>query len=270
MTKVTQCPKCGMPQTPGAPCQACAGPVMSPIRHIPATQHVTQRVVKKIARPVVKKTITRTNRGSVVGFALRGAIGFGVGAGIASLCVASLLFSDLFAGIGYLEELSLLVAGSAMSGACGGAVLGWKGNTAGSSVIAALGCAIGFALPGWLFPLTLRGLHDLELSGAPSDRALYGALLWAVVLGFAGAIGAAPLRSVFSVTSRHFLMYSVLAGAIAFGVGGAAGGAVAFAFSLPSDAFQYWPFFTALFMAYTIGGMLLGAAVGFKTESPPS
>ncbi|MFQ5989279.1 MAG: hypothetical protein ACE5K9_05125 [Candidatus Methylomirabilales bacterium] len=243
---------------------------MSPIRHIPATQQVTQRVVTKTAQPVVKKTITRRNRGGVVGFALRGAIGFGVGAGIASLCVASLVFSDLFAGIGYLGELSLLVAGSAMSGACGGAILGWKGNTPGSSVIAALGFAIGFALPGWLFPLTVRGLQDAEMLGSTSDPALSGALLWGVVLGFAGAVGAAPLRSVFSTTSRHFLLYSVLAGAIAFGGGGAAGGAVAFSYSVPSDSFQYWPFFTALFIAYTIGGMLLGAAVGFKATSPPS
>ena len=270
MTRVAQCPKCGMPQTPGAPCQACAGPVMSPVRHIPATQQVTQRVVKKTARPVVKTTIARRNSGSIVGGALRGAIGFGLGAGIASLSVASVVSFNLFGEIGHWGELWLLVAGSAMSGACGGAILGWKSGIPGSSAIAALGFAVGFALPGWLFPLTLRGLHDAGFFGSPSDRALYGALLWGTVLGLAGAIGAAPLRSAFGSMSRHFLLYSVLAGTIAFGLAGAAGGAVVFAYSLPSHSFHYWPFFTALFMAYIIGGTLLGAAVGFKAKRAAS
>lgn len=273
MTKVAQCPKCGMPQTPGVPCQACAGPVMASVRHITATQQitqqVTQRVVKKPARPVVKRSITRRDSGSVIGGALRGTIGFGLGAGIASLSVASIVFFDLFTEIGHWRELSLLVAGSAMSGACGGAVLGWKRGIPGSSVISAIGFAVGFALPGWLFPLTLRGLHDAGFFGSPSDRALYGALLWGTVLGLAGAIGAAPLRSAFGPLSRHFLLYSVLAGAIAFGVAGAAGGAVAFAYSLPSHSFHYWPFFTALFMAYIMGGTLLGAAIGFKVKRAP-
>ncbi|MFQ5539207.1 MAG: hypothetical protein ACE5FB_02315 [Candidatus Binatia bacterium] len=266
MTRAVQCPQCGMPQTPGVPCHACYGPEMGLPRHIPAAQ----RGVKRTAQPVVQKKAKRRNREGVSGFAFRGAIGFGVGAGIASLCVASILYHDLSTGIGTLGELPLLVAGSAMSGACGGAALGWKRNIPGSSVIAALGFAVGFALPGWLFPLTLRGLQDAASFGSASDRAVYGAFLWGVVLGLAGAVGAAPLRSAFRATSRHFLLYSVLAGAIAFGLGGAAGGAVAFAYSLSSGSFHYWPFFTALFMAYIIGGTLFGAAVGFKAKSSPS
>jgi hypothetical protein len=193
-----------------------------------------------------------------------------VGAGIASLCVASLLFFDPLGGIGYLEELSLLVAGSAVSGACGGAVLGWKGKGPGASVIAASGFALGFALPGWLFPLTLRGLQEAAFFASVSDRALYGAGLWGVVLGFAGAVGAAALRSAFGVTGRRFLIYSMLAGAIAFGIGGAVGGAVVLTFSVASHSFRYWPFFSALFIAYTIGGTLLGAAVGFKARTLPT
>lgn len=77
------------------------------------------------------------------------------------------------------------------------------------------------------------------------------------------------MRSAFGVTSRHFLMYSVVAAASAFGLGGAVGGAVVLAYSLSSGSFRYWPFFTGLFMAYTIGGALLGAVVGLKAKSPP-
>lgn len=284
MSIAAQCPRCGMPQTPGVPCQACTGPVMGVTRYITTVQPV----VKRTARPVLAKAMQRpaiqrsglalqgvgvggfTLRGTGVGgFALRGAIGFGLGAGIASLCVASILLFDLFTGVGHFGELSWLVAGSAMSGVCGGAALGWKRNIPGASWIAAVGFGVAFALPGWLFPLTLRGLHDARFFGSPSDRALYGALLWGVVLGLAGAIGAASLRSAFRITTRRFLLYSVLAGAIAFGVGGAVGGAVALAYSLPSHSFKYWPFFTALFMAYIIGGTLLGAAVAFKAKRPP-
>lgn len=276
MTTSARCPKCGMPQTQGVPCQACSSPVKGLTPHIPPA-HLLAR---KTTKPYAKIAMKRRNSGGAgrlalwgagaSGFALRGAIGFGLGAGIASLCVASIVFFDFFTGIGHLGELSLLAAGSAMSGACGGALLGWKRNIPGSSMIAAIGFGLGFILPGWLFPLTLRGLHDAGLFGTPSDRALYGALLWGAVLGLAGAIGAAPLRSAFRVTSSRFLVYSVLAGAIAFGAGGAVGGAVAFAYSLPSHSFHYWPFFSALLIAYTIGGTLLGAAVGFKAKSPSS
>lgn len=257
MAREVLCPRCGMPQTPGVPCEACAAPVTDLPRRIPTAQ------------PVGETTTKRRSSEGVLRFALRGAIGFGLGAGIASLWVASILFFDFSPGIGYLGELSWLVAGFAMSGACGGAVLGWKSNTPGSSVIAAFGFAVGFALPGWLFPLTLRVLEDAAPLGSAFDRALYGSFLWAGVLGVAGAIGAAPLRSAFRVTSRHFLKYSVVAAAIAFGLGGAVGGAVALAYSLSSGSFRYWPFFTALFIAYTIGGALLGTAVGLKAKSPP-
>ena len=61
-------------------------------------------------------------------------------------------------------------------------------------------------------------------------------------------------------------MYSVVAAASPFGLGGG----VVLAYSLSSGSFRHWPFFTALFMAYTIGGPLLGATVGLKGKSPPS
>lgn len=272
MTTAATCPRCGMPQTPGVPCHACAGPVASLTPRVRAAHPGEKKTPKPFVKIAMKRQSGRAGgrialRGAGVGgSALRGAIGFGLGAGIASLSVASIVLFDFFAGIGHLGQLSLLVAGSAMSGACGGAILGWKRNIPGSSVIAALGFGLGFTLPGWLFPLTLRGLHEVGFFGTPSERALYGALLWGGVLGLAGAIGAAPLRSALGVTGRHALAFTVLAGALAFGIGGAVGGTVVLAYSLPSDSFHYWPFFTALFIAYTIGGTLLGTAVGFKAK----
>ena len=170
-------------------------------------------------------------------FVVRGAFGFGLGGVV--MCIVELLASD--------SLVALLIAG-VMSGATGGAFLP-GGRGASPALASGIGFGVAFVIPG------LLGISGAAIVGLPyrvfPNGVAYGAVSWAALLGSAGAIGALSLRS----------RLRMIAGGIAFAIGGAIAGATAFSLIMVVDSKVFLGLFYGL--AYVIGGALLGAAVGW-------
>ena len=190
-----------------------------------------------------KKEITGTKK--ITNFALRGAIGFGTGCGIA-FGIPAVIGPDLF----IIVECTI---GFVISGVIGGAYLAKGRNVQRSALIASIGFAIGFIAAGMVIMFTCISLQGgVSISG--------GATGWGVGFGIAGVIGALFLRSGLKVITFRSLVYLAIAGGVGFGIGGAIGGAIAFAIF---TKLNYWAIFIGLLIAHILGGTLLGAALGY-------
>ncbi len=196
---------------------------------------------------VDEKEMTGTKR--ITNFALRGAIGFGVGCGIA-FGIPAVIGPHLF----IIVECTI---GFVISGVIGGAYLAKGRNVQRSALIASIGFAIGFIVAGMIVTFTCISLQA-------KVSILWGATGWGVGFGIAGAIGALFLRSGLRVVTFRSLVYLVIASGLGFGIGGAIGGAAAFAIF---TKLNYWAIFIGLLIAHILGGALLGTALGYIEKS---
>jgi hypothetical protein len=191
---------------------------------------------------------------SAAEYAIRGAIGFGVGSFVAFL----LMLAPKMGPFGWFTGILM---GFPLSGAIGGLSLAWPIRGDRNLLTIAFGYGIGFMIAGIVIPISLVAEEKpLSIYFLTIPFQAFG---FAVGLGIAAAIGTA------------FISFRLaLVAAIAFAIGGLISGI----FLTPvSHLVQLLPavpaasgghdylgvIFIELLVAYSLGGALLGAAMGY-------
>jgi hypothetical protein len=191
----------------------------------------------------------------------RSAIGFGAGS------VIGLLGMFLSPGTLPWNRIVLLV-GFAISGAIGGASLGWGRKSRYFTLITAIGFGIGFLVLGFVIPYPFRYFEE----PFPRQETNFG-MLFSSLLLFALTYG--PGFYIASAIGAAFIgvgLRLALIGAGGFSIGGVIGSALFvisyFFLSNLGPLMRIACFCVGIVVAYAIGGAYLGAAIGsFEREN---
>jgi len=149
---------------------------------------------------------------------------------------------------------AVLILGVFLGGATGAVVLTWGAVSPGATIRAALGFGVGFVIAAFCALFSMISLQ----AGKPEP--LWGMIAFGIGFAIGGAIGAAFL-------SWRFLF----AGALCFGLAGAAGGYLFFLNAAHSSA-AHGPYSTAaaigaLLIPFVFGGAAFGAAAAVGSET---
>jgi hypothetical protein len=192
-----------------------------------------------------------------VKLALRGAVGFGVGP---ILTIALLILESSIANARADKTAPVfmfyaIIASVALSGALGAAALTWKAADAATMIRGAIGFAGGFLVMSFGQMFTL-----ISIQGGGRPEYGWGAIGFGVSFAIGAGIGTLFLRPSLAPV-----------GALAFGIPGAASGALLFKglgvllVYNPDGAKAIAAIVTVVgfLLPYVVGGAVLGAALGF-------
>lgn len=202
--------------------------------------------------------------GSCLRFAGIGALSFGVFpivVGVGLVAVYPFVQLPVLAPV----LAAALFLGPPLAAAIGGWGLCWRAFERRSAWLAGLGFALAFTLWSFMAVLTVIGLQ------AAVDPAR-SAMSWGVAMTLSGGIGGLSLRRPPRPGRRRSRSFA-LAGALAFGFAGTIGGWLGFALVRVQLDLGYRRLMMlgpglGVVVALTLGGALLGAAVGWSVHTP--